>query len=108
MKIGLAFGSHYDAVTVDGKPLTPERSLRVFPHSPDGFSWGYGGSGPSQLALAILLEAGCSDEQAVRLHQQFKADFVARWAHDGPGDAQVHEIDVARWIALQGRSPDAA
>jgi len=22
-------------------------------HSPDGFEWGYGGSGPAQLALAI-------------------------------------------------------
>jgi len=25
-------------------------------HSPDGFNWGYAGSGPSQLAFAILLE----------------------------------------------------
>ena len=25
-------------------------------HSPDGFEWGYGGSGPAELALAILTD----------------------------------------------------
>ena len=33
-------------------PLDPRYDLRN--HSPTGFAWGYGGSGPSQLALAIL------------------------------------------------------
>lgn len=42
-------------VWANGKPLSLERSLKVFNHSPSGFSWGYGGSGPAQLALAILL-----------------------------------------------------
>jgi hypothetical protein len=36
-------------------PVTP--SLRHRNHSPDGFEWGYHGSGPAQLALAILLHA---------------------------------------------------
>ena len=36
-------------------PLNVEESLKLRNHSPDGFSWGYNGSGPSQLALAILL-----------------------------------------------------
>src|SRR5262245_55620958 len=39
------------------KPLSARRSQAVFNHSPDGFAWGYGGSGPAQLALAILLDA---------------------------------------------------
>lgn len=30
--------------------------LHVANHSPSGFEWGYGGSGPAQLALAILLD----------------------------------------------------
>ena len=42
----------------DGVLLSPQRSLQVQSHSPDGFSWGYGGSGPHQLALALLLEEG--------------------------------------------------
>ena len=37
--------------------LHPRKSLAVYNHSPDGFAWGYGGSGPAQLALAILLRA---------------------------------------------------
>ena len=41
----------------DGRryPLDARRDIRN--HSPDGFEWGYGGSGPAQLALAILADA---------------------------------------------------
>lgn len=38
----------------DGSPL-PLR-LDVARRSPTGFEWGYGGSGPHQLALALLLD----------------------------------------------------
>ena len=41
-------------VTVDGRPLNPR--LDLWNHSPTGFEWGYGGSGPAQLALAILAD----------------------------------------------------
>ena len=47
-------------VTVDERPLNPEPSQELWNHSPDGFNWGYGGSGPAQLALALLLDAGLS------------------------------------------------
>lgn len=30
---------------------------RVVRHSPDGFAWGYGGSGPAELALNIIVDA---------------------------------------------------
>lgn len=43
-------------VYLDGELLHPSTSLQVINHSPDGFSWGYSGSGPSQLALAIAIE----------------------------------------------------
>ena len=46
--------------------------LDLFNHSPTGFSWGYGGSGPAQLALALLADALGHDDLAVRLHQAFK------------------------------------
>lgn len=42
-------------VTKDGQTLSPDKSQKVWNHSPDGFNWGYGGSGPAQLALALLL-----------------------------------------------------
>jgi hypothetical protein len=68
-------------VTADGRPLSPVPSLRVANHSPDGFNWGYGGSGPSQLALALLLDHTGSEEVALNHYQAFKAAHVAHWGY---------------------------
>ena len=72
-------------VEVAGRPekqtLTAERSLKIRNHSPDGFNWGYFGSGPSQLALAILLDFTDSEQMALELYQDFKREFVANF-HD--------------------------
>lgn len=45
-------------------------------HSPTGFAWGYSGSGPAQLALAILADL-FGDEIAVGYHQAFKFRVIA-------------------------------
>ena len=68
-------------VTVcDGQKSEPlPLRLDLFNHSPTGFSWGYGGSGPAQLALALLADALADDDRAVRLHQEFKFKVVACW-----------------------------
>jgi hypothetical protein len=51
--------------------------LDIVNHSPTGFSWGYSGSGPAQLAVAILADwTGC-DHAARALHQRFKAAAIA-------------------------------
>ncbi len=63
------------------EPLSPR--LDLWDHSPTGFEWGYGGSGPAQLALALLADALGDDEQAVRLHQAFKWEVVGRLPKDG-------------------------
>lgn len=63
-------------VWLDEKKLSPKRSQKVFNHSPDGFNWGYGGSGPAQLALAVLLEI-TTKEEALAGYQQFKRDVIA-------------------------------
>jgi hypothetical protein len=55
-------------------PLGPSQAVQN--HSPDGFEWGYGGSGPAQLALALLLHAGQDPDWALRLHQAFKWRYV--------------------------------
>lgn len=68
-----------------------EKALPLFidevDHSPTGFSWGYGGSGPSQSAYAILRTALAeyfdgNETKAVfyakRLYQRFKWDFIAK------------------------------
>lgn len=51
-------------------------------HSPTGFEWGYGGSGPAQLALALVADATGDDALALRVYQQFKAEIVQGLPHD--------------------------
>lgn len=46
-------------------------------HSPDGFDWGYEGSGPAQLALAILADYLKDDLKALALYQKFKREWLA-------------------------------
>lgn len=64
-------------VTVDGRMLLLEDSLAYVNHSPTGFTWGGFGSGPAQLAFAILLEI-MGPEYAQRNYQQFKTDYIAK------------------------------
>jgi Family of unknown function (DUF6166) len=68
-------------VTVcDGQKSEPlPLRLDLSNHSPTGFSWGYGGSGPAQLAVALLADALGDDDRAIRLHQCFKFKVVACW-----------------------------
>src|SRR6266566_8189031 len=69
------------SVTVNGQPLNPR--LDLWNHSPTGFECGYSGSGPAQLALALLAEHLNNDEQAVALHQPFKCKVVAGLSRRG-------------------------
>jgi hypothetical protein len=57
-------------------PRSLDLRLDLDNHSPTGFNWGYGGSGPAQLALALLADALGDDRQAARLHQIFKRSVV--------------------------------
>lgn len=66
-------------VLVNDRPLSAKPSQKVWNHSPDGFSWGYAGSGPAQLSLALLLDALGDKERAIRLYQRFKFRVVASW-----------------------------
>ena len=73
------------------REISPDRSLQVYNHSPTGFEWGYSGSGPSQTALAIMLEATDDDHKALNLYQGFKFDVVsglpyAEWTIPGRED----------------------
>jgi len=58
------------------EPLDPRYDPRK--HSMDGFNFGYGGSGPAQLSLALLADVLCDDEKAQRFYQDFKFKVVAR------------------------------
>ena len=65
-------------------------------HSPTGFEWGYGGSGPADLALNILTAIiGQQEAEQGGLYQKFKDDFIAAMPFEG-GTIKAADIDV--WI----------
>lgn len=83
-----------------------ERGLpHVLRHSPDGFEWGYGGSGPADLALSILDAVGI--EGAKVHYQAFKWAFIAqmprtpnnkqRWLGDGEC-WRLPQREVLEWL----------
>lgn len=68
-------------VTINGKALAPTKLAQR--RSPDGFGWGYMGSGPSALAHSILADVAdvpTADQYA----QDFKAEVIAQISHDDP------------------------
>lgn len=69
-------------------------------HSPDGFSWGYMGSGPSQLALAILADATSDDDFAVRNYMKFRDDKIVSLEQDK--NWRMSEQDIMEWISKNG------
>lgn len=85
------------AVTVGGRVLDPRHDL--FNHSPTGFEWGYGGSGPAQLALAILADYTGDGELAVRMHQAFKRELVETIDGD---EWRLTADEVAGWLMKKG------
>src|SRR5262245_28903746 len=88
--------------------LTPEESLKIENRSPTGFEFGYGGSGPSQLALAILLDFK-GKAPAPPLYQAFKWKFIAPLKHPGgiiPGQ-DIQDFLDAFWQNGMGWEPQA-
>lgn len=81
-------------VWLDSKELSPERSLKLRNHSPTGFCWGYGGSGPAQLALAVLLDI-TDEETALSNYQDFKRDVIA-----GLNDNFDVKFDISKYIRI--------
>ena len=62
----------------DQEQLTPERSHELVNHSPSGFEVGYCGSGPAQLALALLLDYTDDEGVALAEYMEFKAKVVSQ------------------------------
>jgi hypothetical protein len=71
------------------EPLNPRHDLCN--HSPDGFAWGYGGSGPAQLSLALLADL-TDDETAQKYYQDFKWYFTSHLDQDECWTATAVEL----------------
>jgi len=95
------------SVCVNGRRDLPLRHINF--HSPDGFEWGYGGSGPADLALAILVDfleedpkevlpyalAGKGEKSAaVHAHQRFKDKFIVCLPKD---HWRLTEDEIKKW-----------
>lgn len=83
-------------VTVDDQPL-PKR-YDLLSASPSGFSWAFSGSGPAQLAIAILAHA-YDDEFAADHHQLFKREVVSELPKDG-WKLDVSDLDAWREVVI--------
>ena len=84
----------------DSEFLSPRPSQRVINHSLTGFGWGYAGSGPAQLALAILLRIGLSKGEAYFRYQTFKWQVVSRLPQHA---FALPFSDVMKWIDADRR-----
>lgn len=74
-------------------------------HSPTGFEWGYGGSGPADLALSILGEVEGSLEIADCFYMLFKADVVARLPHR---EWELSFEQIREWLRGKGAYAEQA
>lgn len=84
--------------------LTPGPSQSVREHSPTGFEWGYPGSGPAQLALALLLDFTQDREWALTHYQAFKNDYVAAWEEPR---FSISGAEIVAWLQRQGAAISA-
>lgn len=104
---GLVFRGRADGTVVviedDAERGLPLR-LDLFRHSPAGFAWGYNGSGPAQLALAMTAEVVGDDwAQLGGLYQQVKERLIAG-LHRGQA-WEIRGADVLRVVLQTERDP---
>jgi len=80
--VGIRFEGRVAVSILKGTVVTPLPHIEY--HSPDGFEWGYPGSGPADTALSILTDYFGDDPSLVEeskaflLHQHFKDHFLVR------------------------------
>jgi len=86
----------------NGKVRELDPGNAIVNHSPTGFSWGYAGSGPAQLALAlcrdVLGRGGAKTQHALRVYQAFKLRVIAKLPSDQ--DWELTEEQIRNVITL--------
>jgi len=76
-------------VTVNGVEIDLQKSLDVHRHSPDGFGWGYLGSGAAQTALGVCIHL-YGEEIAKEIYQDFKERFIAPLNGDADFEVRIN------------------
>lgn len=88
-------------------------------HSPDGFAWGYSGSGPADLSRSLLFDAfgvetcpdtpnpcTCSSPWVDTNYQDFKAEILAKLNQDA--DWKLEQGKITDWVFDHMRSNKAS
>lgn len=92
-----------DRVTIEdaagSRPLP-----HIVRHSPDGFAWGYPGSGPEDLALSLLAHATADVGRATALHQEFARDVIAGLPRSDGWTLPAEE--VTGWVRARASALD--
>jgi hypothetical protein len=81
-------------VTVNNVPLNSRLDLMNHSSVEFEFEWGYGGSRPAQLALALLANHLNDDKVAIAFHQSFKWKVVSKLPYEG-WELTSQQIDAA-------------
>jgi len=90
-------------VYCDGEEIANDTKL--VNHSPDGFMWGYNGSGPAQCSFMILFTffakvKGYGRDRAIRetrkLYQDFKFRIIGKLSSDE--DFMLPAFEIEHWI----------
>ena len=84
---------------INGRAIVEGVEHNIMQHSPDGFEWGFGGSGPAELALNILSQYLSLDD-AQKYHQNFKWQFITPIPEAG---GVIKRDEIISWIVHQLR-----
>ncbi|VVB51639.1 Uncharacterised protein [uncultured archaeon] len=96
---GTILGNDEDRIVAAHRPGQSARPLplhlQIVNHSPTGFCWGYGGSGPAQLAFAILYDYLRDKERALSLYQDFKFKIIGGLPMDKNFQLTGQQVEAA-------------
>jgi hypothetical protein len=97
--VGSRLNGDVKVYIVCGKIIEPlPLHLELRNHSPTGFEWGYMGSGPSQLALALLYEALKNERAARAIAFDFKREILTQLNYDA---WVLSESEIRAWADTQ-------
>lgn len=82
--------------TGDGEEEQLDPKFDEVRHSPDGFQWGYRGSGPSQLSFALLADTH-GVNIAHDMYKQFMKDVIASFTQGD--DFVLSEGEIHEWVS---------
>ena len=85
-------------VTLNGERLAPGPFHGWWKQPKTRFDWGYGGPGPAELSMTILVAVTGDQQTATKHYQAFKWEVIAQEKND------AWEMDVAaihRWLKRQ-------